>query len=626
MARRKDSKPLKDSRNEQELFRRRAIAAFSIIFACLAGLAGRFVYLQVHRHDDFVARSDSNRISMRRIAPARGLIYDRHGTLLAENVAAYRLEITPEEAGNLDDLIERLKPVVPLSDDDIDRFRSLRKAKRSFQSTPLRLKLSEEEIARFSVERWRFPGVEVVPYLTRYYPLGERFGHLVGYVGRIDEKDLQSVDPALYDGTTHIGKSGIERSYESLLHGQPGFELVEVNADRRPLRVLERVAPKPGRNLYLTVDARLQQATIDAFGGETGAAVAVDPNNGEVLAMASIPSFDPNLFVNGISRVDYQGLLEAPNRPLFHRALVGTYEPGSTIKPFLGLGGLELGFRRPSDTVLSTGEFFLPGQQRSYRDWRRGGHGHINLVEAIAQSVNTYFYKLAVDLGIDRMSGYLSRFGFGAPTGIDLIGEGKGILPTREWKRANLKAPWFPGETVIAGIGQGYWTVTPLQLAHATATLADRGVAHVPHLLKASQDGFNAPLLEQPIDPPRPSIIADMRNWEVVRDGMVAVIHGPTGTAARVGANAPYRIAGKTGTAQRYSRTGTESNAPAGATNRHKALFVAFAPAEQPTIALGLVLEFGASGSSDAAPVARRILDAWLVDEAPALPGPEIQP
>ena len=616
MPRRRDSKQLKDARHENELFRRRAVAAFVIASVCLLGLAVRFYYLQVDRYDDFSARSESNRVSLRRIPPSRGLIYDREGVLLAENVAAWRLEVVPEEAGNVDALIKRLRDVMPLSDDDIERFLALRKAKRSFQATPLRLKLSEEEIARFAVERWRFPGVDVVPYLTRHYPLGQELGHLVGYVGRIDEKDIARVDETKYDGTTHIGKSGIERSYEDLLHGEPGYELVEVNADRRPLRVLERVAPKPGRNLYLTIDSRLQVATELAFGGETGSAVAIDPRNGEVLAMVSIPGFDPNLFVNGISRVDYQGLLNAPNRPLFNRALVGTYEPGSTIKPFLGLGGLELGLRTAESTVNSTGEYFLPGQKRSYRDWRRGGHGRVNLVQALAQSVNTYFYSLAVDMGIDRMSEYLAQFGFGAPTGIDLVGEGKGILPTREWKRANLNQAWYPGETVISGIGQGFWTVTPLQLASATATLANQGIGHVPHLLKAMQDGFNAPVVEPQPAPPMKDIVKDIAHWETVRDGMVAVTHG--GTASRISVGSPYVMAGKTGTAQRYSRTGNESNAPADAVNRHKALFVAFAPAEAPVIALGLVLEFGGSGSADAAPVARKIVDAWLLKDQPA--------
>ena len=615
MKRRRGVKPIKDARNESELFRRRAVVAFLIALLSLCGLSVRFFYLQVLRYDDFSARSESNRVSLRRIAPSRGLIYDREGVLLAENVAAWRLEVVPEQAGNIDELLKRIRDVVPLSDDDIEHFLALRKAKRSFQASPLRLKLSEEEIARFAVERWRFPGVEVVPYLTRHYPLGHLFGHLVGYVGRIDENDLARVDGTDYDGTTHIGKSGIERSYEDLLHGSPGYELVEVNADGRPLRILERVAPKPGQNLYLTVDAKLQEATEQAFAGETGSAVAIDPRNGEVLAMVSVPGFDPNLFVNGISRVDYQGLLNAPHRPLFNRSLLGTYEPGSTIKPFLGLGGLELGLRTAESTVNSTGEFFLPGQKRSYRDWRRGGHGRVNLIQALAQSVNTYFYSLAVDMGIDRMSEYLSQFGFGAPTGIDLVGEGKGILPSREWKRANLNQVWFPGETVISGIGQGYWTVTPLQLANATATLADHGVGHVPHLLMAMQDGFNAPIVEPKRAAPLPNIVKNLSHWETVRDGMIAVTHG--GTASKVSIGSPYVMAGKTGTAQRYSRTGNESNAPADAKNLHKALFIAFAPAQAPVIALGLVLEFGASGSGDAAPLARKIVDAWLLKDLP---------
>lgn len=611
-------KPMKDNRHEGELFRRRAVAAFALAFLGIVGLAGRFYWLQVLRHDDYSARADSNRISMRHIAPSRGLIYDRNGVLLADNVAAFRLEVVPERVPDMARMLGELREVVALGDDDVERFDALRRSRRSYMSIPLRMKLAEEEIARFSVERWRFPGVDVVPYLTRSYPLGKDFGHVIGYVGRLDTDDLARVDATRYDGTTHIGKTGIERYYENLLHGEPGYELVEVNANRRPLRTLERSAPIPGKNLYLSIDARLQRAAEEAFGGATGALVAIDPRNGEVLALVSVPGFDPNLFVNGISRTDYRTLLEAPDRPLFNRALIGTFEPGSTIKPFMALAGLELGVRKRTDTVLSTGEFFIPGQPRAYRDWRRGGHGRVDVVEALAQSVNTYFYSLALDLGIDRMSQYLGQFGFGAPTGIDLAGEGRGILPSREWKRGAQNQPWFPGETVIAGIGQGYWTATPIQLAYATATLAARGVAHRPHLLKATQDSFNAPIADVEQPPAPPSMIRDPANWAIVEQGMIAVVNGPTGTARRVAEGATYVIAGKTGTAQRFSRTETNEQALSAldARQKYKALFVAFAPADEPRIALGLVLEFAASGSADAAPLARRVLDAWLQPDA----------
>lgn len=612
---------LKDSGREVALFQRRAVAGFLIIVVCLGVLAARFVNLQVLRHDEFVTRADANRIKLRPIPPARGLIFDRNGVLLADNTAAFRLEVVPERVKDMDALLEQLRDVVPLTDDDIKRFKESRKGRRGFNSLPLRFRLSDDEVAKFAVNRWRFPGVEVVPYLTRTYPRGAEFGHLVGYVARIDEADLQKLDPSRYAGTTHVGKTGIERYYENLLHGEPGYERVETNADGRALRVLDSTPPKPGKNLYLSIDVRLQEAAEAIFEGKPGAAVAVDPRNGEVLAMVSVPSFDPNLFVNGISHVDYRGLISSPMRPLLHRALVGTYKPGSTVKPFMGVAGLELGVRQPGDTVVSTGEFHIPGQSRGYRDWRRGGHGRVGLIESLAQSVNTYFYSLALDMGIDRMSGYLARFGFGKPTGIDLSGEGNGILPSKDWKRAMFNKPWFPGETVIAGIGQGYWVVTPVQLANATAILAARGQHYPIHLLRATQLGFNAPIEPVALAQPEPSFIVKMTNWELVRDGMIAVVAGPTGTAARVFADAPYTAAGKTGTAQRFSRTGDEVDKH-GLTDaqRHQALFVAFAPADTPQIALALVMEYGASGSADAAPLGRKILDAWLAPPPGTVP------
>jgi len=614
---------LKDSGREVALFQRRALAGFLIIVVCLGVLASRFMHLQVVRHDEFATRADQNRIKLRPIPPARGLIFDRNGVLLADNTAAFRLEVTPERVKDMDATLDQLREVVPLTEDDVKRFKEQRKGRRGFNSLPLRFRLSEDEVAKFAVNRWRFPGVEVVPYLTRTYPRGTEFGHVVGYVARIDEADLRELDATRYAGTTHIGKTGIERYYEKLLHGEPGYERVEINADGRALRVLDSTPPKPGKNLYLSIDVRLQEAAEAIFEGKPGAAVAIDPRNGEVLAMVSVPSFDPNLFVNGISHVDYRALIGSPLRPLLHRALVGTYKPGSTMKPFMGIAGLEQGVRRLDDTVLSTGEFHIPGQSRGYRDWRRGGHGRVDLVESLAQSVNTYFYSLALDMGIDRMSGYLSKFGFGSRTGIDLTGEGTGILPSKDWKRAQFNKPWFPGETVIAGIGQGYWVITPVQLANATAILAARGAHHPIHLLRATQSGFSAPV--EPVEqrPADPTFIVNMTNWNRVRDGMIAVVSGPTGTAARVFADAPYTTAGKTGTAQRFSRTGNEVDTRGlDDAQRHQALFVAFAPVEEPQIALALVMEFGASGSHDAAPLARRILDAWLAPPPGAQPAP----
>lgn len=608
---------IKDHGAEAAQFRARAWLGLLLATLTLTVLAGRFWFLQVRSHQDFLARSEHNRIKPRPIVPARGLIFDRNGKLLADNVPAYRLEVVPEQVSDVDALLRDLGTVLPLSDDELERFRASYRTKRSFHPVPLKLRLSEAEVARFAVHRYRFPGVDVVPYLNRRYPYGDLFAHVVGYVGRIDADDMEKLDPVRYSGATHIGKGGIERYYESRLHGEVGFEQVEINAEGRSLRVLERKPARVGEHLTLSIDADLQQAAVDAFRGQHGVAVAVDPRNGEVLAMVSLPSYDPNPFVNGIGRAEYAALLADPARPLFNRVLMGGYEPGSTIKPILGLAGLELGLRRPSDTVFSTGAFRLPGQEREYRDWRRGGHGHVNLKEAIAQSVNTYFFQLAVDLGIDRLSSYVSQFGFGAATGIDLPGEGVGILPSREWKLGKHAQVWYPGDTVNIGIGQGYWVATPLQLVQAVGMLAAGGQRHPLHLLTSSQNGFDAPQVPVAIADPVETFVKSPANLAAVVEGMIAVMHGPTGSARAEALDAPYRIAGKTGTAQRVSRKTDQSLDPTKLdfTLRHQALFVAFAPAEAPRIALMVVVEHGGSGSRAAAPVARRILDAWLLRE-----------
>ena len=612
-------RPIKDGRQEAAMFARRAVIGFLIIFVLLGVLGVRFWYLQVSQHDEFQARSDANRILTRPLAPARGLIYDRNGELLAENVAAFRLEVIPEQVADMDALLHDLQDTIGVSDDDIARFKALVKSKRSYQSVPLRLKLSEEDIAVFSVNRWRFSGVDVVPYLTRFYPKGADFGHLVGYVGRIDAADVERLDASLYAGTTHAGKTGIERSYEALLHGQPGYELVEVNADRRPLRVIDRVAPTPGKNLYLTVDARIQEAGEAAFEGRAGASVAIDPRNGEVLAMISVPSFDPNLFVNGISQADYKALLDNPDKPLLDRALRGSYVPGSTVKPFLAAAGLELGLRTPADTILSTGEFFIPGQARGYRDVRAGGHGRVDLVQSLAQSVNTYYYSLALDMGIDKLSDSMAKFGFGQPTGIDLVGESAGVLPSREWKRERMNQAWYPGETVIAGIGQGFWVVTPMQLAHGVATLAAAGVSRQPHLLLATQDGIGDAPVAMATPAAGPSFFRNPANFDAVREGMIAVVNGPTGTARTMGDGFPFVIAGKSGTAERFSRTNEVwQHISQVAIERHQVLFEAFTPADNPRIAAIVALEAGRGGGRDAAPIVRRMMDAWLLDQAQA--------
>jgi penicillin-binding protein 2 len=623
MSRRRAS--IKEVRGEVALFRRRAMTGFALILLGLAGVCVRSVYLQVLHHDEFVVRSDQNRVKPRAIPPARGLIYDRNGVLLADNVPAFRLEVTPEQVTDMDDMLKRLGAVVPLSDEDIAAFKKQVKQSRRFEGVPLKLKLTEDEIGRFAVNRWQFPGVDVVPYLTRRYPMGAQLAHVIGYVSRIDADDLENMDEeeeASYKGTTHIGRIGIERYYEKLLHGEPGYELVEVNADGRTQAVLDTTPPTPGKNIYLSIDVRLQKAAEEAMNGRAGAAIAIDPRNGQVLAFASEPSFDPNLFVNGISSADYKALTTAPDKPLYNRALRGVYPPGSTVKPFLALGGLALGIRRPSDTVLSTGEFCIPGQSRCYRDDKRGGDGTVNLQRAIEKSTNTYFYRLALDMGIDRLSDWMSRFGFGQKTGIDLVGEVEGILPSREWKASRSKNGWYPGETIIAGIGQGYWAVTPLQLAHATATFAGRGIPYKPHFLLDTQDGVDSPRVRQSFPPTGPSLVKKAADWDAVDQGMIAVINGE-GTGKGLGKGFPFVIAGKSGTAERFSRTTNaynENKNTAYLASRHRALFIAYTPAEDPRIAVAVVLEAGAWGAKDSGPIARKILDQWVVDEGGARP------
>jgi penicillin-binding protein 2 len=605
--------PIKDQQFEAVLFQRRAVLSFLVILAVIGIVLARFADLMIVHHSEYAARSERNRVKLQPLPPARGLILDRKGKILADNRLAYRLELVPERVADMSRTLDELAQVIDFDEEERERFLALVAARRRFQSLPLRLRLSEDEVARFALERYRFPGVDVVPYLTRFYPQGELFAHVVGYVGRIDPSDLGELDAERYAGTTHVGKTGIERYYESQLHGEVGFERVETNAEGRVLRVLERSPPRAGDNVYLSVDADLQQATADAMAGVGGAAVAIDPRNGEVLAFVSVPSYDANLFVNGISRANYKGLLEAPGRPLFNRALQGGYEPGSTLKPFMAMAGLELGVRNASYTIFSTGIFQIPGQEIKFRDWRRGGHGRVDLVESLAQSVNTYYYQLALDLGIDRMHAYLSRWGFGDTTGIDLYGESAGILPSREWKRARFNQAWYPGETVIAGIGQGFNVATLLQLSSAIATLADGGQRYKPHLVHALRSSFDQPPI--PVLPEKigDNLVRDPANLALVKRGLEAVMNSPSGTARAVAAGAAYRMAGKTGTAQRVSRNrDTEVQAVLREGQKNQALFVAYAPTEAPRIAVAVVVEQGGSGSASAAPVARKIFDAWL--------------
>lgn len=616
MKQRKPNRVMRNPLQEAAQQRRRAIQAFVLMALALVVLGGHFAWLQVFHYDEFHTRSEANRIKTRPIVPARGLIYDRNGRLLADNVPAYRLDAVREDVGDLDEMVMRLREVIELSDDEAETFIAASRARRSFQPVTIKLRLSEAEVARFAVNRHRFPGVDVVPYLNRHYPFGALLAHVVGYVGRIDSADLERVDASRYSGATHIGKAGIERYYEPRLHGEVGVEHVEVNVEGRALRVLGREPAQAGQDLYLSIDVDLQQAVVDAFEGQHGAAVVMDPRNGEVLALVSLPSYDPNPFVGGIGKAAYAELLNSPSRPLFNRVLQGGYEPGSTLKPFVALAGLEYGLRTPQSTTYSSGAFRLPGHAREYRDWRRGGHGHVDLNLAMAQSVNTYFFQLAVDLGIERLSQYLAQLGFGERTGIDLSGESAGVLPSPEWKRAQRQQVWFPGETVITGIGQGFWVATPLQLVQATAMLANGGVRRPPHLLRATQSGFDAPQVLEAWPESGPSVVRNPAHLAAVAESMEQVLYGASGTARGVMRQfkLDYRVAGKTGTAQRITRRG-EASLDVNLlpfTQRHNALFVAFAPVDAPRVAVMVVVEHGGSGSAVAAPVALRIIEAWL--------------
>jgi penicillin-binding protein 2 len=610
---------VKNSAQEAVQFRGRAALGFVAVALALAGLCLWYFKLQVLEHTDYAKRSQANRVKQRPEVPARGLIYDRKGRILADNVPAYRLDVVPAEAGDIDALVASLSKILALTPDDIARFNDTRRATRSFLPVTLRLRISEEEAARFAVDRWRYPGVELVPYLTRRYPYGDLFGHVIGYVGRVDKQDLEK----LGEGTgafSHTGKSGIERFYDTRLRGEIGYEQIETNVEGRIIGSLGRIPAKPGTDLRLSIDVDLQRAAGIAFGDLTGSAVAIDPRSGEVLAMVSLPTYDPNLFVNGISHTDYRRFMDDPARPLFNRNVLGGVAPGSTLKPLLTLAGLDSGLRTPEDRVLSTGEFRIPGQRRGYRDSHGGGHGWTDARKAIGDSVNTYYYRLSLDMGIRKFDEYLSLYGFGAPSGIDLAGETGGILPSPAWKAKNAgkQGPWYPGDTVISSIGQGFWKATPLQLAQSTAALADGGLLRRPHLVSATRQDFDKPwtMLKQPA--PR-AISRSAAHLQVVREGMTRTVHGPGGTARVISYGLPYTIAGKTGTAQVISRRGNVSLDPRKLPMhlRHRALFVGYAPADNPTIALAVVVEGGGYGASTAAPIARKIFDAWLLGKMP---------
>ncbi len=609
---------LKDEAKESRLLKSRVLAAALIILLLVLVLILRLVYLQIISHEHFATLSENNRVKIVPIPPTRGLIYDRDGVILAQNQPSFSLELVPEAVADMDATLASLAKIINIRDVDLERFRKLVARTRSFESIPLRFHLDEDEVARFSVNRYRFPGVDIEARLTRSYPLGKSAVHVVGYVGRIDEQELQELDVANYAGTSHVGKIGVEKAYEDVLHGRVGYQHVETNAQGRTLRVLERTAPVPGSDLHLYLDSSLQLAAEKAMGDEKGAVVAIDPNTGGVLALVSTPGYDPNLFVNGIDADTYRELQRSPDRPLFNRALRGQYPPGSTIKPFVGLAGLDFNLPLAHGDTWCRGWYQLPGKEHRYRDWKRGGHGRVDLNRAILRSCDVYFYELSQDLGIDRLHDFLSRFGFGAKAGIDIGGEVSGLLPSREWKWAMRGQPWYPGETLIAGIGQGFDLVTPLQLAVATATMASHGRHFLPRVvqtvsdLKSGHDIVLPHAAVQRVDAGAPE------NWDTIIHAMEAVVQSPEGTARRIGVGAPYRIAGKTGTAQVFG-IGQEERYNASLIEkklRDHALFIAFAPADKPRIAVAVVVENGGSGSGTAAPIARQVMDHYLLQES----------
>jgi penicillin-binding protein 2 len=609
---------IKDDFFEYSLIRRRLILSAVIVLVLLTMLVVRLYVLQILDYEHFSTLSDSNRVQIRALPPTRGLIYDRNGVVLANNLPAYRLEITREQVDDIDDTLRRLKKYVYFSDYDLEKYEQSSKRRRPFESVPLRLNLNDEEVARLAVNLHEFKGVEINARLTRHYPQGGHAIHALGYVGRIDEKDLRRVDEIDYAGTSHIGKLGLEKFYEDELHGTVGIQQVEVNATGRTLRVLDETPPIAGNNLHLTIDSRLQRDAEKAFGENTGSVVAIDPNNGEILALVSMPVFNPNFFVNGISVDRYSALRDSPRRPLFNRALAGQYPPGSTTKPFFGLAGLETNTITTKRKRWCGGYYILPHETRKYRDWKKKGHGRMDMKSAITQSCDVYFYDLSYKLGIDRMSTFMAQFGFGVKTGVDSTGEKPGLLPSREWKENTYNEPWFPGETLNTGIGQGTFLVTPLQLSSSIGALAIGGKRFRPHLVRSI--GYNQVegLRDLPVEVAGQYHVIKALNWEHIRKSMINVVHGLRGTARGINRGLTYQVAGKTGTAQVFGIADDEEydEETVAQKLRDHALFVSYAPAHNPRIVVAVIVENGGHGGSVAAPIARQVMDSYLLGES----------
>ncbi len=619
--------PIKDHHSERRLFIGRVVLSAVVGVVALGIVIARLVQLQVFDYEHFMERSQGNRVRIEPVPPIRGLVFDRKGQVIAENLPAYQLELVPEQVDDIDDTLLRLADIGLIATEEIPRLKELARSRPRFKPVTLKFRLTDEEIANFAIQRPRFPGVDFQPRLIRYYPQGEAVAHAVGYVGALSTEDLEEIDPSRYAGTSHTGKTGIENSRESDLHGYAGFRHVITNARGRQLPGDSRdlsdslpadESPAPGNNVYLSLDLDLQLLATRLMEGRRGAIVALDPWSGEILALVSAPSFDPNMFAVGMTTAEYSAVLNDPDRPLFNRAVRGTYPPGSTIKPMLGLAALESGVTNLTRKTFCRGFYSLENNPHRYRDWKPEGHGAVDLHDAISQSCDVYFYEISTDIGIDRMAHYLTQFGLGSETGIDISGESEGIVPSQAWKRANFSTRdqqrWYDGETVIASIGQGYMLATPLQLASATGVLATRGTLYRPRMTAAVEDTLTG---ERHLTAPERIGSVEIDNafyWDTVIGAMSDVLQHPRGTAYAVGGNAPYAMAGKSGTAQVFSVAQEDEYNEEEIEERLRdhALFIAFAPLENPRIAVAVIVENGSSGSRVAAPIARAIMDQYL--------------
>ncbi|MCW7547526.1 peptidoglycan DD-transpeptidase MrdA [Photorhabdus sp. APURE] len=607
--------PFRDYTAESALFARRALVAFIIILILTGILIANLYHLQITRHEDYQTRSNENRIKLVPIAPSRGIIYDRNGTPLALNRTIYQLEIIPEKVENLEQTLNDLRNVIDLTDEDIANFEKERKRSRRFTSIPLKTSLDHIQVARFAVNQYRFPGFEIKGYQRRFYPYGSALTHIIGYVAKINDKDVERLDKEgilpNYAATHDIGKLGIERYYEAVLHGKTGYEEVEVNNRGRVIRQLHEQPPQAGQDIYLTIDLELQIYIEKLLTTSRAAVVVSDPRNGEILALVSNPSYDPNLFVNGISNKNYQELLNNPDRPLINRATQGIYPPASTVKPFITVAALSTGVINKNTTIFDPGWWQLPGSEKRYRDWKRWGHGSLNAHRAIVESADTFFYQVAYDMGIDRLSEWMTKFGYGEYTGIDLAEERTGIMPTREWKQRKYKKPWYQGDTIPVGIGQGYWTATPIQMVKALITLINDGNVKTPHLLLSKK--LKGEML--PYQQTENIQIGDIHSgyWELAKSGMYGVANLPNGTGHKSFIGAPYKAAAKSGTAQVYSYETYNASKIAEHLRDHK-LMIAFAPYENPTVALSIILENGGAGPT-VGTLVRQILDHVLLGD-----------